>query len=740
MIKIKNKLSSKYTIPLLVFIYYLAYFSVILKSGYISDDALNINVGGVVYNNISIFDFTFSIINSWMGTGRFFPFAFYMYGLFSIISSRFIYKLLIVLSIYLNSILFGQYVKKITESDKLKYYFIILFPILIQLTCEFNSSLYSFHMLMQLTLLWLFLSLHALISYIDKGKILMYILSVFFFFMALGTYEIAFTFILIIALTVYAVTHKLKRTIKIISPHLGVLAIMLFINIYLRFTAQLGSYAGVTINLDIKLMITTFLKQCFSTFPLARYFATFGKNIYAYSWKTFIPGIQMMDIFLVVLFFVIIILIEKLIKKQIIIMNKVILLFIALLLFIMPGMLISISERYQQELQWGTGHLPSYMQSFGFTLFCAILYIMGSKLRLKRIKRILSICGAAIITLLIMMNQQVGRASVESINTYYRWPRENVENAIKKGVLSELSSDDLLIGTTYYTFDVSDGRYFYSLEEKKLVNVKSQSELVNDLVQEQHESNIYNMLENGKKYAIYSYADKNFGYVIIGECAEVELNYDRTDADRISVINPKVYIQGDFSDINEIGFRATDNLDTYQFSMKSYKLNEMKILHKDEESRIYQINYNGKIDIKSMLFDEKELLSAEQEPTESLIYCKLGKGFTGVEGETPKQWMWLSNDSELIIYNYLEKDLKYRLNFDIFSGYNETSKLEMYINDELYEYNLTSDGTTINKDITLNIGENIIKFKSNAQQIYAPNDPRELYLKITNFNMFDQIK
>ena len=737
--KIKSKSSKESLICFSIFIYYILYLGIILKSGYLGDDALNINTGGVKYNNSSVFGLTKTIVKIWINSGRLFPFAFYMYGFFNAISSRIIYKLLIIISIFLNTILFGHYIKRMTKSDRLKYYIILLFPVLLQLTSEFNNSIYAFHMLMQITLMWLFLSLHSIINYIENRKTSRCILSVFFLFIALGTYEIAYTFIAILFLTVYAYTHNIKKTIKILVPHLIVLTIMLSLNMYLRLTATTIGYGGVTVNLNFLKVLITFLKQCSSAIPLARYFATFGKAGYPYTLNEIISRIQILDVVLVILFFFILILIKNSIKSDINILNKGIVLLIALLFFIMPGMLIGISSKYQLELQWGTGHLPSYMQSFGFVLICVVLYIIINKIRLKKVKLTIKILCTLVVIFLIIVNQQVGRISIDNSNAYFRWPRENVESAIKLGILSDVTSEDILLCTTNYTFDAQDSVNYYSLEAKKQILSKSNAEIVNELVARQVDSNTYNMTEDERKYAIYSYADKNFGYVIIGECMEIELNYEKTDIKRISVINPKIYFEGDFKDIDVIGMMATDNIDSYQYNMKPFLLSDMEVLDNGKTNRLYQMNYNGKIDIKSIVTDVNAI-TLTPITTEKQIYFELGKGFTGIEGVAPYQWMWLSNDSELIVYNYLKENISYHMIYNIYAGYEETSNLELYVNDKLFsKYTVNSMGTTIDNDIELNLGQNIIKFKTDAKRIDAPGDPRELYLRVTDFNFNDVI-
>jgi hypothetical protein len=721
--KHKKFYKKEYFLQLLIFVFYIANFIAILNSGYYVDDSININTPGVVYSNISIFQFTLKIIKNWMNAGRFYPFAFYMYSFFSIVSSRIIYKILIVISIYLNSLLLGQYLMEITQSKKIKYYVMIIFPVLIQLTCEFNNAIYAYHMLMQVMFLCILLSLLMLVRYIKNKKWYQCLVSAFFFLLALGLYEVAYTFIIAVFLTVYVYLKKVKRTLQVMMPHIIVTFVMLTITIYLRLTVQQIGYDGVSIRLDIGRVFITLLKQCITAFPLVRYLV-YHNPIYFYTCKGILNNIQFMDILVVLLFFIVLFSIKKFVSDDKKYNNKITLFLIAISIFILPGTLIAISSRYQDSIGWGSGHLPAYIQSFGLAIIGAMIYMVINTIRSKNIRLAIKTFCLILFGIIIILNQQIGRLSVDSNNEYFRWPRENMQQAIKMGILSDITTEDTVIGTTTYIFDTTESTNFYSREMKRLIHGKSQSELLNELVEQENVNNIYNMA--GKNYfATYSYSDKNGGYVILGECAEVELDAERNNVVRIAVVNPKIYLQGDLSNNNVISLAVSQTLNTNEYADTPFLLDNMKLLYDNDNSKLYELETNGKIDIKSLKYSENEITT---------MYGKLGKGFSSVEGETPNQWMWLSNDAELEIYNYVKQDMDYHLRFNIASVYQETSNLDFYINDALYQYSLNSDGVVIEKDIKLKWGKNVLKFKTDAKRADAPQDPRELYLRITNFD------
>jgi hypothetical protein len=724
---------NKYTIMILILVFDFLYFYMVLQSGFYGDDSINCNVNGVAYYNSSVMGITFSYAKLWILGGRIFPFAFYVYPLFSVIT-RFAYKLLIVLSIYLNSLLFGKIIKETTGSKRLQYLFMLVFPILLQYTCKVNNAIFSFHMLMQMTLMWAFLSILTLIKGIDKNSRILIIVSAIFQFLACGTYEVAYPFIFILLLVGYIKTKDAKRTIKFCIPHIIVILSMVILTFYLKSTTLQKQYDGVTINFDIKLMFLTFLKQCSSALPLSSYFIGLrhsGTNAFV----DFITGIRVLDIIVLILFILIIILINKRSINEKVSNNNLMLIILSLILFVMPAILISLSQKYQKDLQWGVGHLPSYMQSIGIVFLSIILYTMILKKATKRSSKVFSSCVMGILVILILLNQQVARTSVKEANAFYRWPRENAVNAVKSGILSDVTSKDLIVSLAPFTFDTADGDYFYSAQAKKQLHEMAITIYIMESLKDKKDR-IYNIQDDGKKYIINDTGDEKSGYFIVGEKAEIEINDDNTTAKIVSILNPKIYLQGNLKDVPTICFKATDTIGDDNYNVKVLSVSDLQLLSKDKNSKLYELDYDGKIDISSIRFGVDENgVNANDTP----FYSKLGKGFTGLEGEGNNRWLWLSNDAELIIYNYQSEDLQQRIKFDIASDYEDISDLKIYINDVLYDYDVNIKGITFDQVVNLKIGANVIKFKTDAQRVNAPLDPREMYLRITKYNLFDII-
>lgn len=111
-----------------------------------------------------------------------------------------------------------------------------------------------------------------------------------------------------------------------------------------------------------------------------------------------------------------------------------------------------------------------------------------------------------------------------------------------------------------------------------------------------------------------------------------------------------------------------------------------------------------------------------------------GNGFYGVEESGHSQRIWMSQEAELIINNYSEKEIEYELNFSASTGYNELSSLEIIIDKNKYNYEINANARVISQKILLKPGKNKIKFISYAIRVNAPEDPRKLYVKVTDFD------
>lgn len=573
-----------------IFLFYVLSFRMIVDSGLSADDMWNSNIQAASYlNGPSAFEVTWNQLIVWLRLGRVFPFSNYATLLFTLVPSVTAYKSCIVGMVYLNNLICGFCVKRISKSVNLQFLSMLLFPVLIQMTPEFDSGLYCYHMLIQMVVLWCFLSLWFLLRYMEAQKKSYVVGSAFCLFLALGTYEVAFTFILVLLWVVWMEKRDYKKTFWICLPNLLVFLTMGLANVCARLFLQESTYQGTAVNLSIQAVLLTFLKQCSTCFPLGRYICSAIKycepysDVYPYSLQELWGQLQILDIVVILLFlgaiFWLIKHIEILSGVKAIIKEKdiktvprdgnITLIGLGLLVFLLPGILIAISTKYQQLLGWCSGHLPAYMQSIGLGIFVTGLFAwLMACIQNMRMKQVVSWTCVGVAVVVILLNQISGRAAVGYMNGYRRYPQENITAAAEVGLFDDISNqeDQVLFGTTAYIYDSSNPYEFYSKLTASYVNAIPRGELINRCIQTFGSQSSYDLLslEEQQYYGVFNQAKREGGALIIGRCVKVELNEAETDFSHVWIEQPQVFLRGETDVELSEEWRVIETGDNYQ--------------------------------------------------------------------------------------------------------------------------------------------------------------------------------
>lgn len=561
-----------------IFLFYVLYFGVICNSGLSADDMWNSNIQAVRYlNGPSAWEVMWSQMITWLKLGRVFPFSNYAALLFTCISSVPVYKACIVGMIIINAFVCGACVKAVLKSGSAQLVFLLVFPLFLQLTPEFDSGLYCYHMLIQMVVLWCFLSLWCLLRYMECHRKQYAAGSAVFLFLALGTYEVAFVFLFALLWVAWTMKKKWKAVLTVCLPDLIVFLCMGLVNLGARLFLQESVYQGISVSLSIKAVMITLLKQCSTCFPVGRYICSGLKycdpytDVYPYSLSGIFSWIRVGDILAVLLFLGIFIAAGFLTVKagawsrkkrntgqdgtEAVLLNpsgikpEWTLVGLGLIVFLFPGLLIAVSAKYQQILGWCSGHLPAYMQSVGLAIAVTGFYSLIMKGNWKQLaKQVFSwgcVCAAVIV---IFLNLVSGRAGVEYMNRFRKYPQENITAAAKAGFFDDIAGDSakILFGTTAYIYDQSCAGEFYSKLTDSHIYAITRNELVNQCVEEYGGLDIYELCEwQGEEYyGIFNMAEQDSGALIMGKCVRLELNEAGTDFRHVWIQDPKVFIRG----------------------------------------------------------------------------------------------------------------------------------------------------------------------------------------------------
>lgn len=385
------------------------------KIPYTGDDRINsLTKGALGYYDQSLLDHTLQVVKSWLSTGRFLPFSFTSYTFFALFSSLFSYRLFLFLLNFAAISAFGAFVYQLTKKWEVVSFSVITTTIFFQYR-YYHDAILGYHGLMQTITILFFLCLLFQLKSIETNQFKYNVASGVVFFVSLFVYEIAYFFIVVFLIVVF-LYKKGKERIRFIQPHVIAFFAAGIPTVILRLTTKNISYEGTSFSFQPEAVLTAFLKQVSAVIPLS-YLKVIHGHIQNPLW-TF-PALYHFILF--PLFFCTALfcclyflrkkngLSEKIFftlgskKREKDILNTLeeekenqnhsfpswekVLFLIGLVTCTAPAAIISLSERYQEELIWGVGYLPVYIQSFGAACtMSSLCFLLLKRLQTCRIK------------------------------------------------------------------------------------------------------------------------------------------------------------------------------------------------------------------------------------------------------------------------------------------------------------------------------------------------------------------
>jgi hypothetical protein len=293
--KVKQMLT-KHKFDMLISVYVFLSLSYVLLYPFIADDGAYLFIRGkAMLHRTGILDTLLTSLQGWTTQGRFFPFSSYALIVMYYLTDNFLYKTVLVLCIVSNVLMFGNFVEKITGSRKVKYILMLLSTLFFQIVSIYASPMIAFHMFMQLMFGLLMLTLIYLHKYLDSQKTRYLVVSIICLFISLLTYEIAFTFIMIVSVYIlfFRPAHP-RRFILVLFYSIPVLIVGL-INMYIKMKYPVV-YIGAVPSLDIAKIISTFLKQSVAAVPLSNYLFQKGNGVLSPNLLSIIKNINVQDL------------------------------------------------------------------------------------------------------------------------------------------------------------------------------------------------------------------------------------------------------------------------------------------------------------------------------------------------------------------------------------------------------------------------------------------------------------
>lgn len=423
----------------------------VLNSDYFGDDLYNFQVRGAApYYFDSIYELTVFYFKQWVNQGRFFPLAWYVYGFFYIFSDVFYYKIYLISITVLSVLTFSWMVYTLSSDKRLSLLVLVITPIFFQFRF-YHDAFLSFHGLIQLVSIYLFVSIGFLKLYLNKQKYFYLIVSMLFWLISLLTYEITYTFILMFILIAWGQ----RNFYKIISLYLTALLSVFLVTMWFRFNAP-STLSAYTPNFDVMLIIKTWIMQTVSVLPSSYYIVARPDSILI-SRLTFLT--------LVLFAFVSSLILNMATNKNTSsfrLHNNLIPLGVALIT--LPGFLISFSPKYQVEVGFGIAYLPIFIAYFGLSLIVAV-YV--TKIKMIAHKLVLITLMMVIIALHNTTNNQV----VDMVNQPYKNTRIVLTQLYSNMAVRDFIKEDSLI--CFEKESPLNSKEFLSMYMKKRFNVKT---------------------------------------------------------------------------------------------------------------------------------------------------------------------------------------------------------------------------------------------------------------------------
>ena len=446
----KIRLSGKMQLLLVLFLMFLV-LQPVLGGAFLWDDAFfSVEAQAMRVTGEPIFARVWREITEYVRIGRINPFATFHFIVFYFLPDVHAYKLLLVALTLLNGLLFYRFLSLWGKEHRPALMALLLVPLCFQLRI-YHDPLNSYYGLMQVMFCELTGSLILFVRWLRDGKKRFLVLSLLLFLTGLMSYEMFFPLTALFLIISLQHEKKLIPAVVRVLPHALAAAALFALSMFLRtnITAE-TAYNGTTFSLDLPAFFRALGCQLGAAFPLSyrtagNDAAMFGKlipwrTIFNTSFGAFLKAIQWQDLIACAVLALVICGTDE--KKADLSVFRAL---FALLLWILPGLVISLSQKYQSELRPGMAYIPVYFSCFGAAMLLYELAAGVMKIFSARTARLL-LCGIGCAFLLAGM--QDNRRISEMLNDVFLYPREAGEAALQAGLLDEYVTPDTLVVST----------------------------------------------------------------------------------------------------------------------------------------------------------------------------------------------------------------------------------------------------------------------------------------------------
>lgn len=133
------------------------------------------------------------------------------------------------------------------------------------------------------------------------------------------------------------------------------------------------------------------------------------------------------------------------------------------------------------------------------------------------------------------------------------------------------------------------------------------------------------------------------------------------------------------------------------------------------------------------LYSEEELAALKTQ-IEGLTKPVFGAGFSDLENDGEEDYRWCSKTNVLNMMNNQDAPVKISLHFNVIAADGQTSRFTVSVNGEIYEYQISPEGTSIDLEFEAVPGSNTVVLETEGAAYYSPGDSRSLYFQLREFS------
>lgn len=421
----------------------------VLESPFLGDDSWRESTlrGIAQLTGTNLLSLSWETLADFSRSGRWYPLVIYYYPIFYYLD-QYEYKLLVVCAVLVNVLLFGWLVRVITGSFGWGLAAMALAPFVVQLRF-YHDAVLSYYCLMQIEFALLVVSAGLFLQYVRGRGRGAFVGSVACYTASLLMYEAFYLFWMVhvaIALVHFG-RDRIREVMRTSAAFFLVAAANALVSVGIRATNTVY-YEGVDARFSAMDWARAFAVQVFSALPfsyavasdaLANAREAAGAS---WHWSAVLVGVAWAAAWWLVWTRA---RAETRAGSE---ESSRMLLVIGLAFWVLSAPIVALSAKYQRELNWGLGYLPTYVSGFGVMMVALAVLREGAgwtAATRARSSRSVLLAAAVVGGVLCGFNYANNRIVVERYNLVEHQPRKLIEQALDAGIMRPIPDLSVLV-------------------------------------------------------------------------------------------------------------------------------------------------------------------------------------------------------------------------------------------------------------------------------------------------------